>query len=374
MNSLLKNTLVKYQKLYKRINIYGVLKRTMWTGAHKTSKALTTVNCQRGMHVSLHAETPVQDLLEIKQAAINFCEHFKDLDMDKNQQNALILQALLKRAYFDEHLLMTRIFQIALEVAYAKRPFLDQEVENAFRDSVKTRNILEGVYDQQTVDQSTIYNRLLVPCLKKSLPYDTELILNQTPRGTYPKDLPFNIKTELEVSKALTGNTFADIMVDGRYYDFKMTKRIELLNHIYTLAVSENSIKKFKACIYNLSKSSSDIHIRQKAKALHDILQESSNTQTAYDCVQSWNKFVITHGRMYPKTRLPLFTMPASKPFIPHKEYTEACNSIELPQGTINYPRVKSIIIAITGKYPTPIQQAISVATRNNIVFEEVVD
>ena len=249
---------------------------------------------------------------------LRFCDHFKQYTLAE-----LLDDKFLNKMIYDtihgESTLHARSFQLALQVTYFKRKFSEQSLQEYFKNDFKI--IDPSKANQGFCDQSTLYTAITLKYVTNHLNLSCDdVVVNSTPLFLSKNGLASEMTRVMETNKKLTGNSFPDVSIKDRPYDFKDSKEFCWnKNQIYLLDVDnikqygDAMLTKLHNSLRNQINTSSSVlssEAREYAKDISNIVtdREGLPPQVVFDKL---SKYVLVHQP--PKDfRMPL-VVPAKK-------------------------------------------------------------
>jgi hypothetical protein len=215
---------------------------------------------------------------------------------------------------------MTRAFQVAMEITFAKRNFSGEALTTVLENIALYK---VGESGSNTIDSSTLYSALQTYYITKRHHVESVVVIapaadtaNVTKVLLSPKDQELLLK-----SIQATGNTICDIKFFDHYYDYKNNNFKFMKNHIFMLDFEEitNSRKAHRFLFQLLGDfakiaGNTDLEREYLEKAISKldyILKDSKST--SIQKLDEWNAYVFLTLERRPTTILFPLLIPASR-------------------------------------------------------------
>ena len=290
---------------------------------------------------------------------LKFCDQFKQHTLAELLNDKFFIR-MINNIIHGEPTLLSRHFQLALEVTYSGRKFNQQMIQEYFKNDfriVDTFNTNQGLCDQSTL-YTAMESKIVADYLNLSC---DDIVVNSTPFFLSKNKITPEIKSVMETNKKLTDNDFPDVIIQERPYDFKDSKNFcGNKNQIYLLDV--DNIKKHGASMLlwleqslrNQIETQSSVlssEGKEYAKNISNILKDREGIppQLLFDKL---SKYVLVHQP--PKDfRMPL-VVPAKKAKV--EELCEGISqkdldSVALDPGRLTDVKAKKAIGSILDTY-----------------------
>lgn len=288
-----------------------------------------------------------------KEALTMFLQYFENLPPQyvNNPEFLIMFHKLLCE---NQSEVFVRAYQLALEIYYNKRTFIDHQVCDIFDNKFSILDIIGR--NNQLVDTSTFFSALQANFLFSQTGYvnnvDTTVVVSTCINSANLKDLPPELLARMEQIKKATGNTTNDINLNGHHYDFKITTEPYFgRNHIMFIQLSDATNHNFKTVSENMLK-----FVQQQQNIIHKLeqkhlatkeekylsnlyrqlgqkIEEIKNTNTIdSDKFSALNEFIFKNLHLRPKNMtIPIFIPITPDKFQPHPQLQDRIKEIDLP-------------------------------------------
>lgn len=304
-------------------------------------------------------------------------EHFQKRTVTELLQDNIFLQEMHNNIH-NEPTIVSRAFQLALEVTYSKRKFKEEALQNFYKNDFIVKDIFN--VNHGLCDQSTIYTSMITKIFTNYMCISPEnVVVNSTPLYMQKENITTSMQALMDYYKLMTGNSCPDLFINKRPYDLKDVKNISFgKNQIYLIDIEFINTKGFEI-LKKLEKSIADsinnnINLSQETRSFSKIVLANLKNHRELETSPQIRFEMLCQMILkdIPKDfQMPIF-IPIKKPKIESFDIVYSIlDNIPLDKGHLDYVKAKKAIMGVLITYGIQHKYNIQEITHNSITFNK---
>lgn len=309
-----------------------------------------------------------------------YCEHFKNLSLNELLNDTLFFK-YMHGTIHSSPTLHSRAFQLALEITYSKRLFSEKQLQEFYKCDFQVKDVLN--INNGYCDQSTIYSSMLAKIVVDYFGLNSkDVIVSSTPLFLTRNNITTSVQEQMTFSKQLTGNTFSDLVIKDRPYDFKECKNLSFgKNHIYFIDSEyfvKNSITIFNnlestlQCMLKTPNKKVSLESLQYADNLYKFLKNQRDT-IAEQRLENLNQLLMKSSP--PKDFAFPYIIIKKKAHLQTilntNDISKDADTIPLDHGYLDSVKTRKAIMGVIEKWSPNLKTIVSQATHNSIPYNK---